>query len=155
MLTQAKLKELLSYNPLTGVFTWKQYWGSKYKAGDIAGTMQNGYIIISLRGYGPFRAHRLAWLYVHGVWPQGDLDHKNRNKVDNALHNLREASRQLNTLNRGLFRCNKTGVRGVFKLPNGKYRASITRMGKTYYGGEYVELQAAAIAVHALKLQHD
>lgn len=82
----------LDYNELTGVFTWRSH-------GSIAGSLDaKGYRRIRI-GAKTYRAHRLAWFYVHCEWPENQLDHINRNRDDNALSNLRPASPESNGRN--------------------------------------------------------
>lgn len=89
----------LDYNPETGLFHWKDGKLSK-KAGLVAGgESPQGYIRICV-DYKPYKAHRLAWLFVHGEWPEGDIDHINQVKSDNRISNLRPASRSENMQNR-------------------------------------------------------
>lgn len=99
MLSQARLKELLTYDKKTGVFTWRNRRGGKAIAGRPAGARDfYGYVVIRLDGV-LYKAHRLAWLYSHGVWPEENLDHINRVKNDNRLENLRPARQSLNMHN--------------------------------------------------------
>jgi hypothetical protein len=79
-----------------------------------------------------YRAHRLAWLYEFGRFPVGDLDHKNHNRSDNRIVNLREATQPQNSANATLPRTNSTGFKGVyFKNKLNKFCASIGFRGKT------------------------
>lgn len=76
-LTQHRLKELLHYEPETGVFTWKvdsRDGGRGHRSGDTAGTLAQGYTVIRV-GKVVYKAHRLAWLYVHGSFPEHEIDH--------------------------------------------------------------------------------
>lgn len=98
-LTQERLKELLCYNPLSGVFTWKVWRPNGVKVGDAAGTPRWGRLSIKVDGEAYF-ASRLAWFYMTGKWPVAMLDHKNLDKLDNRWENLREATRQQNSANR-------------------------------------------------------
>lgn len=87
-----------------------------------------------------YKAHRLAWLYVYGYFPENDIDHINRMKDDNSIANLREVSRQCNIRNVGLRSTNKTGVTGVSWCKRfGKWQAQIRadKMNKNL--GYYVD----------------
>src|SRR5690606_33911522 len=97
-LTQARLKQLLDYDPTTGIFTRRVSRGGM-KKGSVAGfTSVKGYTVIGVDGK-LYSAHRLAWLYVYGVMPR-EIDHRNRVKTDNSILNLREASRAMNNQNK-------------------------------------------------------
>ena len=99
-LTQARLKELLHYNPDTGVFTWIKRPSRNVLAGDIAGTTDShGYVIITIDKI-RYGAHRLVFLYIEGLFPPIQVDHINRIKTDNRRKNLRHATRRMNHENR-------------------------------------------------------
>lgn len=114
MLTQEELKKYLHYNPDTGIFTWVnrcKYGG--VKAGDIAGYQDKfGYCRIKLNNKN-YRSHRLAWLYMTGLFPVDMIDHINSIKNDNRFINLREASNQENHFNVPKRRDNTSGYKGV------------------------------------------
>jgi hypothetical protein len=113
-LTQSRLKELLYYNSATGVFSRIANTSSNAKIGDEAGGMNKstGYWRIRVDGVQHY-AHRLAWLYVTGTWPESDIDHINHNKVDNRFINLRKVTHQENQKNKIKYKKNKSGVSGV------------------------------------------
>ena len=113
MLTQKELKELLHYNPDTGVFTWLVTRG-RNKAGDVAGnTNKNtGYLQIRLI-YILYQGHRLAWLYMTGEWPREYLDHINGVRDDNRWVNLREATHRQNLYNKGSLKGSSSKHKGV------------------------------------------
>src|SRR5687768_770720 len=110
MLTAEKLRELMDYNPDTGVFLYRKRRGRR-SAGLEAGSIVKGYRLISLGKQ--YSAHRLAWLYVYGEWPAGDLDHINCVRDDNRIANLREATDSQNNANRTLAPKNSSGFKGV------------------------------------------
>lgn len=92
MLTQSRLKELLHYDPETGVFTWRVRASNNIRVGGVAGCRTvHGYWLIGIDSSQYF-AHRLAWLYMHGEWPKHEIDHKNGVGDDNRIANLREAT---------------------------------------------------------------
>src|ERR1700719_1662744 len=102
-----RLRELLSYDPETGVFRWLVRKRQNVKAGDVAGSFDGcGYCKISIdrRAY---KAHRLAWLYMTGEWPPAEIDHINMNRADNRFANLRLATRHQNMANQRLYANNK------------------------------------------------
>jgi len=111
-LTQDRLKELLSYDPDTGVFTWKVSMRG-IKKGTSAGCQEkNRYLRISVDKT-LHHAHRLAWLYVHGEWPKDVVDHINGDKSDNRINNLQSVTQKVNVRKHGLFNTNTSGVTGV------------------------------------------
>src|SRR5579862_7745832 len=98
-ITPERLKEVLDYDPATGEFRWKTRLGGKAVAGRVAGYLDRGYISIRIDRR-IYMAHRLAWLWVYGVWPEGWLDHINRKKNDNRIDNLRLAEPWQNQANK-------------------------------------------------------
>lgn len=113
-LTQARLKEAYNYDSETGFLTRKVDCGTRWRRGEIVGTIQvNGYRSVSL-GSRRFLAHRLIWLYVFGRWPAADIDHINRNRDDNRISNLREATRGQNNINSKVQHNNTSGYKGAY-----------------------------------------
>lgn len=111
-ITQEYLKERLDYNPETGKFVWITNL-HKRRIGTEAGHIQHdGYVKIFLEGK-PRSAHRLAWLYVYGELPEGEIDHINRVRHDNRISNLRDVDRLTNHRNKKLDIRNSSGVSGV------------------------------------------
>lgn len=151
-----RLKQLLHYEPQTGVFTWLVTRCGKAKAGDAAGRISRwGYRQIQFDGK-MYMAHRLAWAYVHGDLPADtEIDHKNGKRDDNRLSNFRIVSSAENKQNlTGLSRKNKTGVRGVyFDESRGKFRAHIKINRKSINLGNHDSVEAAQIARLAAERQ--
>lgn len=126
---QSKVKELFSYNEESGRLIWKSRpkW-SRVKIGSDVGSLSScGYSHVYLGGK-TYLTHRIIWLYVYGRWPVNEIDHRNGDKLDNRLANLREATINQNKQNRRISRRNKTGFKGVYIAPYGKYRAAIEIM---------------------------
>lgn len=112
VLSQLDLKKILHYSAETGVFIWINAY-HKSRIGNVAGTiMKNGYSYICINK-SSFRAHRLAWLYVFGMWPEQHIDHINGDKSDNRIENLREVSNSENMMNQGISVRNKSGHLGI------------------------------------------
>ena len=111
-LTAQGLRELLRYDPNTGVFTWLRSKGTARSGSSAGSPDRGGYIRICIGGkfYG---AHRLAWLYTYGAWPLLEIDHVNRSRQDNRILNLREVTRSENLQNTALSPLNTSGYRGV------------------------------------------
>ena len=98
MLNQKRLKEVLTYDSETGIFVWRSK--KSRNKGKVAGHLRSdGYVAITVDSK-LYRAHRLAWLYVHSYFPEHDIDHMNGVRDDNRLVNLREASRACNLQNK-------------------------------------------------------
>jgi len=112
-LTQKRLKELLDYNPETGIFNWIVGRSGTKGVGCIAGYLKpDGYIYIGI-DYILYPAHGLAFLYMIGQFPENQIDHKHRNKSDNRWSEIREVTPSCNQRNTGN-RCNNTsGVKGI------------------------------------------
>lgn len=147
MLTQARLIEVLRYEPETGIFYWLVS-GGRRTAGKVAGTLHHtGYIQISI-DYKLYRAHRLAWLYVTGKWPEGgEIDHKNWIRADNRWCNLRASDCSQNKMNRARQADNSSGYKGVtFDKKNQKWAARIKKDRKAVHLGRYMDIIEAARA---------
>ena len=103
MLTQERLKQLLYYDPVTGIFTWRKNHSSMARAGNIAGYVakkeHTKYIYIRVDNK-LYLAHRLAFLYQTGKFPAKQVDHIDQNRTNNSWNNLRPASHTDNQRNR-------------------------------------------------------
>lgn len=123
-----KVEEWLSYNPETGIFTWKKSPGKSSPIGKIAGSRKKSGVDIRLDGE-DYRAHRLAFLMSWGWLPE-EVDHKNNDPYDNRKCNLRPATRSENAQNRKAQSNNGTGYKGVFqRKSDGKFIAQIKPPG--------------------------
>lgn len=150
-LTQSRLRELLRYEPETGNFVRLVTTSSNAKAGMIAGSAKkDGYIKIRIDGK-IHSAHRLAWLYMTGDWPEHHIDHVNGDSYDNRWKNLRNVDRQTNLQNqRRAHRNNKSGLLGVSVHRSG-YQADIWVNGKKRYLGIHETPEAAHAAYISAK----
>lgn len=124
-LTAEIVRELLSYDPDTGVFTWIKRVAHRVQVGSVAGTRCKRHARLMILSKQRL-AHRVAWLYVHGEWPKNVIDHINRDGFDNRLCNLRDVTQSENLQNASVSRKNKSGVTGVrFDVKRGKWVAEI------------------------------
>ena len=146
-----RLRECLSYNRRTGVLRWKVRPADNVYAGTVAGCIDHrGYRLVRLDRR-LLLAHRVAWAIHYGAWPECDLDHRNMDKSDNRIANLRLASRALNIAN--------TPPRRANGLPKGCYRTKGRRRwySKIQIDGKVKRLggfDTAAEAAAAFKREH-
>lgn len=136
MITPEQLKRQLSYDPETGVFHWAV---NKYRvrAGDVAGRPVFGYICIKVNQKS-YPAHRLAWLYMTGAWPENQIDHRDRDRTNNRWSNLRAATNKQNHENLPMVKTNTSGVRGVrWDKDRNRWFAYITHNQKMKNLGRY------------------
>ena len=153
-LSAERLRELLHYEPTTGAFTRLQQRGSA-KVGDHAGCMGNhGYTRILIDGVS-YLCHRLAWLYVYGIWPDDQIDHRDGNRLNNRIANLREATYTENSHNlHKAQRNSKSGLLGVTDV-NGKWGARIMSFGKQRRLGVFkTKEEASAAYIEAKRVLH-
>ena len=161
----SNVREILNYDPVTGIFTWKarqpdcfknpswaKRWNTRYvgkRAGSIWTDKKSGYQNREIHLFGKkYREHYLAWIYMTGKIPAKEIDHKNRDSLDNRWRNLKESTHVSNCNNRPQRIDNTTGVTGVKRSKNKKrWEASCTHEGKSYYLGSYPEIDEAAMAV--------
>lgn len=144
MITHAELLEALRYDPDAGLFYWRVKNSWRCKIGDIAGTpMKRGYWKITVNG-ASYYAHRLAWFYVHGIWPAGQIDHKDRDKTNNKLNNLRVANQQGNSANMFRENQNTSGYKGVqWHRGAKKWVARVKHAGVDYHLGLFEDPKKA------------
>ena len=156
-ITLDQLRALLHYSPETGLFTWQVKTCRKVVPGAIAGyTKPEGYMTIRINKRG-YRASRLAWLYVTGFWPTGDIDHIDGNPRNNAFNNLRDVTTAENIQNqRRAHTRNKTGgLLGVSKLKSSKrWRARICTNGISVLLGWFDTPEEAHLAYLEAKRKH-
>jgi hypothetical protein len=157
-ITSLYLKEILDYNPKTGDFIWKnrpidhfntekgfKTFNTRF-SGKNAGCIVNGYVVIRINN-NLYKAHRLAWLYTHGNWPQDQIDHINGDRKDNRIENLRQCSMSQNQWNEKLSINNASGYKGVrFHKASNKYGAQIGHNNKQIHLGLYTTPEEAHAA---------
>ena len=139
-----ELKELLHYEPDTGLFRWKVGRNWIAKVNSVAGTSDSeGYIIIKLNQRF-IKAHRLAWALYHNQDPGSmQIDHIDQNKSNNKIVNLRLANPGPNSAYAGPQKNNKLGVKGVYFV-DGKFEVSCKKNRKNYYLGRYDTIKEAS-----------
>ena len=144
-LALSRLKEALSYDKDTGIFTWEQPPKTHpFLKNQVAGTLDaNGYRVIRLDGEA-YAVGPLAWFYITGEWPKGQIDHKNRDRDDNRWKNFRDVTASQNQHNRGF-----TGV-GWLKSKR-RWRVTMKLESQSHYGGLHQCFGIAVKARNALK----
>lgn len=159
-----RLREMLDYDPNAGVLTWKERGPGSFrcaaverhrvasrwnlrKAGNEAGHINSrGYRVLCIERK-TVQAHRIAWFLHYGSWPNGQIDHINRDPKDNRIENLRDATASENCRNRNIPAHNSSGVAGVhFHKPSGKWHARILDDGKRVHLGAFEEIEDAKSA---------
>ncbi len=153
-LTQSELKRQLHYDPLTGIFTWINSNSLRVRTGDTAGcSRKDGYIRIKINGKN-YLAHRLAWLYMEGYFPEHHIDHKFGIRDDNRWSELQHATRSCNMQNQAISTCNSSGFPGVaLDRTSGKWRSRIIINQKVSYLGHYDDPLEAALARFTVETQ--
>ena len=145
-LTADRLREMLRYDEGTGLFTWLV---SRYRtrAGDTAGSVLNtGYVRIVIDGK-KFFAHRLAFLYVEGKFPEFSVDHIDGVPANNRWANLRKATHSENLRNQYIKSNNTSGVKGVsWYRKSKKWKAQIVSNGRVINLGHFETMEEAAEA---------
>jgi hypothetical protein len=153
-LSAERARDLLSYDPTTGLLTWRvKPLYRPIKPGDVAGhVMKRGYLTVTIAGQA-YYGHRLCWLIHHGEWPDRELDHVNGVRTDNRIENLRPATRSQNSQNRGATaKRNKSGLLGVaWDEQAQKWQVKLTLNGKVTWVGRYSDKGQAAEAYREAK----
>jgi hypothetical protein len=143
----ADIFDHLSYQPDTGEFRWLISPVNGVRRGQESGCVDsNGYLVIGFRGR-RYLAHRLAWLFQTGEWPKHSIDHKNIDKTDNRIANLRLATNAQNSANRPKWSGCSSKYKGVTLKRNGRWKASIRVAGKSVHLGVF-EREADAGAAY-------
>lgn len=155
MLTQEYLKSIIHYDPETGLFSWLQSTSFRIKIGDIAGSKTiHNYLVIRINGK-IYYAHRLAFLYVTGEWPEKHVDHIDLNRTNNKWLNIRPSTVSENHGNMNKHIDNTSGHKGVWfnKLRN-TWNAQIMVKGKRYNLGVYENKEDAAKAYEEAAIKY-
>jgi hypothetical protein len=154
-ITATELRDLLGYDPETGVFRWKESRGSRAVVGAEVGSDDlYGYKTVRLNKKS-YKLHRLAWLHVYGAWPSGDIDHINGTRSDNRIANLRDVPRKVNLENQRNAQNNQsTGILGVYFDKRKKvFYSRISMNNKSIHLGSYPTAEQAQDAYLTAKRQ--
>jgi hypothetical protein len=146
-LTAERLRQVLDYDPVAGIWRWKIRKYQSKPAGAVAtGRIDtHGYRQLTIDGVS-YLSSRLAFLYVEGVWPEKHVDHRNTDTLDDRWENLRHADRSQNGGNRNVYSNNTLGVKGVSPRKNGKFVAQIQRSGRKIFLGYHDTVELAKSA---------
>ena len=149
-----ELRDNIRYDPETGLLWWKKRSSGRRFNKPVGSTSNtNGYVQICFRFMGKdlmLQGHRVAWLLHFGNWPENLLDHKDRNRINNRIVNLREATDEQNAWNHTMRKDNKSGFRGVYLCKrSGKYRVNIRIDGKYVSLGSFDTAEEASVVYTA------
>jgi hypothetical protein len=152
-LTAQRLREVVVYDELTGEFRWRGYRSGLSTYAKPVGWVNpdKGRRIVRIDGH-TYRASRLAWLYVFGVWPSHEVDHIDGNKLNDAIANLRDVPRLLNEHNKKKANRRKRGgsMRGA-TVYGDRWQAIIRAEGTVHRLGVFASEQQAHAAYMAAK----
>jgi len=165
MITQEKLKQVFNYSEDTGIFTYKERlidnceseghrksWNSQYSGKEAGTKTSHGYIVVSAYGE-RYYAHRLAWLYVYGVWPKY-IDHIDGDGCNNKINNLRSVTQSENIKNTRIQDKSVSGVIGVtWDKSREKWIVKITSEGRVYNLGRYKDFFEAVCVRKSKEIQ--
>ena len=154
MLTQKQVWEKFSYDGEEGVLRHRHtHWGRKREGKVLKALTDKGYVVVYINGKNYF-AHRIIWLWVYGEFPEAGIDHVNRNRADNRLDNLREATQKQNLANRSKSRCNTSGYVGVARKKDTRgWVATCKFEGKNKHLGVFDTAEEASEAYQAFASQ--
>jgi hypothetical protein len=154
-LTQKRLKEVLVYNPKTGIFMWKKTGPGRKKTKIAGGIDVHGYRVINIF-YTQYKAARIANLYMLGYLPENQMDHKNKIRDDDRWKNLREVSAQCNLRNCCVYKNNKSGVTGIsFGKKDNRWLSDMRVNNKTIHLGQYKDKTDAIKARWEAEKKHN
>lgn len=169
-MTTELVRELLDYDPATGICRWRvacNTTSTTRQIGDIAGSLMpptrnggGGYLTVWIEGRA-YKLHRLIWLHVTGQWPDPEVDHINLNRANNRWTNLREATRSQNSANSPGWR-KRQGLKGAYRVNKNRgdkkcgWVSYITvERNRIYLGFFKAAEEAHAAYVEAARKHHD
>ncbi|OZY45839.1 HNH endonuclease [Pseudomonas lundensis] len=151
--TRDQVAEILEYDPVTGVLTWRVPPRTHPRLlNQPAGSIARGYLTVKIDGR-RYRGHHIAWLLTHGEWPNQEVDHRNLQRLDNRIVNLRLASPAQNQANK-VRRLGKKTAKGVRPLISGNFSARIRVKGVLLSLGVFPSEQEASDAYMIAALNH-
>lgn len=154
LLTAERLRELVVYDPETGVMK-SRVSRHRVKPGDVIGVLNSKGHLLTRISWRLYYVHRLAWLYMTGEWPTNFVDHRNGDPADNRWANLREATRAQNGRNRSCNHGNRAGTKNVYWCARDRsWRVLIKADGVEHYIGQFRDLDEARTAAHTAMLQY-
>lgn len=130
------LKQLVLYDENTGKLLWRHGCGKRVQGAKVGVPDDKGYLRVSFFGR-KYQVHRLIWLYVHGYYPCGIIDHIDGDPNNNRIDNLREGTQSQNCSNSRRSVRNTSGYKGVSLHHNKLWRAYVTTKGKTHWLGYF------------------
>jgi hypothetical protein len=148
LISGKRLRELLSYDPETGLWEWIVPRPGSRKSRE-AGTLNkvDGYRRIMIDGR-LYLAHVLAWFWMTGEWPEDEVDHRDTDRANTRWENLRDATHAQNQWNANKRQDNTSGFKGVsYHRPSGKWWARLGVNGKRHSLGLHDTREAAHAAV--------
>lgn len=141
------IRNHLSYSPDTGIFTWTHPLSRRVRAGSVAGTVTDGGYRIIMFDCRVYRASSLAMFFVDGTYPEGEVDHINRNRLDDRRSNLRLSTPSQNRANATARTRNRSGFKGVsISKHTGRWQSILTFEGKRHFLGRFDTPEKAAAA---------
>lgn len=154
MIAHSRLLELLTYNPLTGLFIRNTAVG-RFKVGSVSGSISTiiGYWEVRVDGK-RYLGHRLAWFYMTGEWPPVTIDHENRIRSDNKWSNLRLATKAEQVMNTKLYENNLSGAKGIsWDDKNKKWCCEINADGQKHWLGRFDEFDQAKTVLDKKRIE--
>lgn len=147
------LRKMLRYDPESGKLFWlprgpnlarrPETFNTQFAWREAGSVNKRGYRVTKIFGK-VYRAHRLAWAIYHGVWPDGDLDHRDGVRDNNRISNLRPATNKENQKNAKLRSISTSGICGVSWITKDqRWRAQIGVDNRIVYLGQFRELSVA------------
>lgn len=139
-----ELRQVLEYNPATGIFTWKADRKNAMRVGTIAGTLDAGGRRRITHESRQYYAAWIAWAFMTGEWPVATVDHRNRVRGDDRWDNLRTATRHQNVGNSSRY-TGKDLPKGVSRARD-RYVARIRKGKVPHHLGTFDTIAEAAAA---------